>query len=145
MASEREGQAADRLPVIHVSLTLRRSFLTQRHVGFFQDVTSLWIDEPADGGAGGVHVDNACVDVADLLGSSGVEKHVGIFPVRSDEKGIALDLLKRFCFLRSREVAHALARYGYESCVRRYYDVHRSRRSLHFRVQMIGIDNDGFH
>jgi hypothetical protein len=63
--------------------------LAERGISLFQDVTVLWIDKPTDRGARGVHVDDAGVDVADFLSSTGTEKHIGILPVGSNEDGIA--------------------------------------------------------
>jgi hypothetical protein len=73
--------------------------LAERGISLFQDVTVLWSDKPTDRGARGVHVDDAGVDVADFLSATGMEKHIGILLVRSNEDGIALDLRQRFRLL----------------------------------------------
>src|SRR5271156_5182250 len=107
MAQQWNRQAVYQLPVVHVSFALRRLALAESSISLFQNVTALRIHIPADRGAGGIHIDDAGFDVADLLASIGMEKHIRILPVRSDENRIALDLLQSFRFLRGREVAHA--------------------------------------
>ncbi len=65
--------------------------------------------------------------------------------MRSDKNRIALDLFERLRLLRGGEVSHALAGNRHEPSVGRHNNVHCSRRRLHFRVQMIGVNDDGFH
>ena len=103
------------------------------------------IDKPADRSARGSHVYDAGVRAADFLGSFGAEKYIGILGVRSDKDGIALDLLQRLRLLGSGKVADALAGDGHEGRIRRDHNVHGSCRCLHFSVQVVGVNDHGFH
>src|SRR5712691_6069020 len=145
VAHEWNVQAVYRLPVIHVGFALYWSALAERAICLLQNVSTLRIDKPTDGSAVSIYVHDAGIGVADLLRSSRGEKHIRIFRVCGDEDGIALDLFQSLCFLRGREVAHALTWDRHECRCRRYHDVHCAVRSIHFRVQMIGEDDDGFH
>src|ERR1700691_3997838 len=69
VAQKRKSQSVHRLPVVQVSLALHRLTLAEGAVSFFQNVPALPVDKPADGGACGIYIDNAGLDVADFLGS----------------------------------------------------------------------------
>src|ERR1700691_5111266 len=73
VAHEGNGHAVYRLPVVQVGFAQGWAALAERGISLFQDVTVLWIDKPTDRGARGVHVDDAGVDVADFLSSTGTE------------------------------------------------------------------------
>src|ERR1700692_4897557 len=145
VAHERNVEAVNRLPIVHIGFTLHRSALTQRAISLFQDMTVLWIDKPTDGGASGIHIYDAGLGVADLFRSIGAEKHIGIFRMCGDKDGIALDLFESLRYLGRREVVRTLTRNCHEGGIWRDHDVHGAIWSIHFRMRMIRENDNGLH
>ena len=145
MTQHWKSEAADGLPIVQVSLALHGAVLADRSVSLFKNVPGLRVDEPADRSAGCVYVHDTSLNFADLLCSGGAEKHVGIFGVRSDENGIALNLFEGFSFSGVRPGLHLPIWQIDEGHVGCDDDSYGSIGSLHFSVQMIGEHDDAFH